>query len=133
MATPIISEIELLKILPHGSGIDTTWYFETHKNGNVTAHCSFHLMNDAGYYGWQNFRVRIFRHKSDKLNPLKGLCQGQTQVVHRRGDIDFEVNLTGRRIQRNSTYGLLDDLSENIGSALSEAKILTNRNETIPA
>lgn len=129
---PVITESRLEEILPHGSGIDATWSFETYENGNVTAYCSYHLMDEHGSYdGWQDFKVRIFRHTSDKLNPLKGPCEGKTQVVHRKGDIDYSVHLCGHRVRRNSAYGLVDYLTDTIGYALQEAGIGRMRHETI--
>ena len=128
---PIISEDKLLSLLPHGSGIDADWTVETHRNGNVTAYCSYHLMHEHGYYdGWQNFKVCVRRAKKDVCNPLKGPCEGKTQVLQRKGDTVVSVHLTGYRVGRNSANGLLDYLSELIGWSLES--VSTDRHELIP-
>ena len=127
-----ITEERLIDALPHGSGIDCNWSAETQKNGNIVASNSYHLMDDGGMYdGWQNFSVKLYRHKADKLNPLKGPCEGQVQVVHRKGDWDYSVHLTGCRVRRNSAYDLRNYLVECIGHALSEAGIVVGMGSEI--
>jgi hypothetical protein len=50
----------LVDILPHGSGIDAEWQIEQLRNGNVVANCSYHGMDEHGYYdGWQDFKIVI--------------------------------------------------------------------------
>jgi len=53
---------EILKIfgsLPHGSGIDGSWYLSFYKNTYVF-HGEYHTMNECGYYdGWVYFKIVI--------------------------------------------------------------------------
>lgn len=119
-----LADEQIINALPHGSGIDCTWQIE---RGVSCIWCfnSYHLMNDGGYYdGWQDFSVKLFAHKSEKLQPLTGPCAGKVQVVHRKGDIDFQFSLRGGRVRRNSALGLCDYLAEIIEYALSEAGII---------
>lgn len=109
----IISEDELINLLPHGSGIDSNWEVTIHKNGNVTAKNSFHSMDDSGGYdGFMPFIVRIFRVKKDRLNKLKGPCTGQWQIVNKKGDIDF--NLTCCDTRKVSFSGLKEELTDTV-------------------
>ena len=120
--------------LPHGSGIDAKWTHKTFKNGNVELYCGYHGMDENGFYdGWQDFKVKLFRHTKDKLNKLSGPCLGKTQVLYRTGDWDYSVHFTGYRNARNRSwgYGLLDYLSETIQYALSEAKIISPMRQEI--
>jgi len=84
---------DLLKdALPHGSGIDCEWEFIVYKNGNVDAVNSFHKMNENGMYvGFVDFRVKLFRHKKNVYNSLKGPLEGKVQIVHRKGDLDMDL------------------------------------------
>jgi hypothetical protein len=128
---------ELLEdVLPHGSGIDARWEFSRLKNGAIICRNGFHGMDEYGYYdGWQEFYVKLFEHKQDKLNSLSGPLSGKVQVLHRAGDLDFEVHLSGYRQPQSKawTYELKSYLSESMHYALFEAKILTNRHEVIEA
>lgn len=124
-----ITESELLEMLPHGSGIDCKWRFEP-IGGGVDCHNSFHLMDENGYYnGFADFTVRIFHHKKDVLNPLRGPCAGQTQVVHRKGDVDFKLITRGSKWKRNCAFGVDDYLHDTISFSLE--RILTKRHEII--
>ena len=50
----------LVDILPHGSGIDAKWQIDQLRNGNVVATCSYHGIDEYGYYdGWQDFKIVI--------------------------------------------------------------------------
>jgi hypothetical protein len=127
---------QLEEVLPHGSGIDSSWHFDRLKNGSIICSCSYHGMDQNGMYdGWQDFYVKLFSHKKDRLNPLFGPSLGKVQVLHRKGDIDFSVHFTGYRHSSSKSwmYGLKDYLEESIHYALSEAKILTNRHEVLEA
>ena len=56
---------ELLDKLPHGSGIDGSYYlnWDADPNKYIEFSCQFHLMNDNGYYdGWTDFTVRVYPH-----------------------------------------------------------------------
>lgn len=126
-----VTESELIDMLPHGSGIDCKWRVEPFGNG-VECHNSWHFMDENGYYcGYGDFSVKIFHHKKDVLNPLKGPCAGQVQVVHRKGDVDFKVICRGREWRRSVALGVADHIHESVYFALE--KILTKRHETIPA
>jgi hypothetical protein len=117
----------VIPALPHGSGIDAKWTHRTLKNGNVELYCSFHGMDENGFYdGWQDFKVKLFRHTQDKLNKLNGSSEGKVQVLHRAGQWDYSVHLTGYRQSRNTSwgYGLRDYLSELVDYALGEAKVI---------
>lgn len=123
---------EIIDALPHGSGIDAKWECIGDTKHRKEFRCAYHAMDENGFYdGWIDFSVIVFQHTSDKFNPLKGPCEGKTQVIHRRGDVDFRITGQFSANRRNSTYGLKDYLSETIHDALSEAKILTSRNEVI--
>jgi hypothetical protein len=127
-------ESVVIPALPHGSGIDAKWTHQTFKNGNVELYCGYHGMNEDGFYdGWQDFKVKLFRHNKDKLNQLR---DGRQQILHRVGDWDFSVHFTGYRNARNRSwgYGLLNYLSETIHYALTEAKVITPmRSEIVEA
>jgi hypothetical protein len=127
-------ESVVIPALPHGSGIDAPWTFKLLKNGNVELYCGYHGMDENGFYdGWQDFKVKLFRHNKDKINPLRDSRQ---QILHRTGDWDFSVHFTGYRNARNRSwgYGLLDYLYETIQYALSEAKVITPmRSEIVEA
>jgi hypothetical protein len=121
-------------ILPHGSGIDCKWHVEVSPSGNVVCSNSFHLMDENGMYdGWQDFTVTLFRHKRDRLHPLTGPCEGQVQVIARKGDWDFRLTFQKPVSRRPGAYGLRDYLEETIHHALSEAGILASHTEVIPA
>ena len=123
-----ITEERLLDILPHGSGIDCDWTFDRCQNGTIRCRNSYHVMDEHGSYcGYYDFTVHIFAHKSDERRELIGLCAGQVQIVHRKGDIDFRI--TSRMRERGNTYGLRDYLNESIGYALES--ILTSRHEVV--
>lgn len=126
---PVISEDNLLDLLPHGSGIDASWEIDTHKNGNITAKNSFHSMNDTGMYdGWMNFTVRIFRVKKNKLNKLKGPSEGKYQIVAKKGDIDFTVSCCESR--KASFYDLKNYLNDTLDTHL-ESIVTQLRYESI--
>ena len=124
---PTVSEERLQEVLPHGSGIDADWVIETCKNGTVVAHNSFHNMNDNGMYcGWTDFKVRVFRCTKDKIVPLFGPCDGQSQVVYRKGDIHMQVVCSNRGVLRDYLWEMID-------CCLSDAEITTQlRHERIP-
>ena len=125
----IISETDLLELLPHGSGIDCNWSIIEHENGNVTAKNSFHAMNETGMYdGYMDFTVKIFKVKKSRVNKLKGPCEGQYQVVAQKGDIDFKVSCNESR--KASFYGLKDYLVDTIDHALRSI-ITPMRSETL--
>lgn len=61
---------ELIKKLPHGSGIDGEWYLEETKD-KIYACNSFHVMDDYGYYvTWVDFCV-VFPKKNPKNFKVK--------------------------------------------------------------
>lgn len=124
-----VTESELREMLPHGSGIDCDWRFEPMKDG-IRCRNSFHFMDENGYYsGWGDFSVVLFHHKADVFNPLRGPCAGKTQVVHRRGDVDFKIVTHGSAWRRVAADGLADYIHESVYFSLE--KILTKRHETI--
>lgn len=50
----------LLKVLPHGSGIDCKWQFDYQKNGKIRAVNAFHCMDENGYYcGYADFTLTV--------------------------------------------------------------------------
>lgn len=118
---------ELINALPHGGGIDCAWRIKRTKT-RVLAYNSFHVMDDNGMYcGWQDFKVVIFAHKADKLNPLKGPSEGKVQVIHRAGDIDCKVQSMGGWRRDAAAYGLRDYLEDEIYHGLRESGVLTSR------
>jgi len=117
-----IDDETIIDALPHGSGIDASWNISRYDNGNVLAECSYHGMNQGGYYdGWQDFNIRLF-----PVIPPNS-CNGNYQP----DVIDFKLSLSGYRQQKNWTYGLRDYLEELIGYCLSEANILKGRTDDI--
>lgn len=119
----------LTYILPHGSGVDCHWEFDVLKNGNIVCYNSYHCMNQDGYYdGWVDFRVKIFRHTKDVYSVLSGTYSGKTQVIHRKGDLDF--TLTGDFHLRWNKYSYIKDyLWDIIAECLRP--ILTNHNKIL--
>lgn len=127
--TSIISEEDLLELLPNGSGIDCSWEITEHANGNVTAKNAFHAMDEhGGYDGYMNFSVKIFKVKESRLNKLKGPSEGQYQIVTQKGDIDFKVTCNENR--RASFHGLKSYLEDTIYQSL-ESIITPIRSETL--
>ena len=58
---------KLEEILPHGSGIDSDWYFEEKEN-KIIASCSYHCMDDVGYYdGWVDFSLTIPKNNPENF------------------------------------------------------------------
>jgi len=85
---------ELIEALPHGSGVDADWDVQVRKAlpSTIRFYNSYHHMNDSGMYCcWKDFHVRLFQHKRDVRNPLKGNCAGKVQILHRKGDWDFKI------------------------------------------
>jgi len=92
-----MTDEQIIDVLPHGSGIDGSWTIRRQKNGKVRCYCSYHGMDENGYYdGWQDFYVVLADHA-------------------------YDVHLCGYRVHRGWAYGLLDYLSEVVGCALEEA------------
>lgn len=54
---------ELLKVLPHGSGIDSDWKFSEFPMGSpdtIECYNSYHVLDGSGYYaGWIDFTVTL--------------------------------------------------------------------------
>lgn len=114
---PIITEEKLLELLPTGNGINSDWEITEHKNGNVTAKNSFHAMDEAGFYdGYMPFTVRIFQVTETRINKLKGPCEGQYQIVAKKGDIDFSLSCNDNR--QRSFIGLGDSLTDLLQNSL---------------
>ena len=85
-------------------------------------------MNDGGYYdGWEDFSFRLFKAKADKLHPLTGPCEGQVQVIHRKGDICWSGVRVSER--RSVAFGLGDYLNDVCYDAVKD--LLTKRHEVI--
>jgi hypothetical protein len=125
----IISKDDLIKLLPHGSGIDCSWEITLHRDGNVTAKNYYHAMNENGMYdGYMPFTVKIFRVKETRVNKLKGPCAGKYQIVAMKGDID--VKITCNESRKASFYGLKEYLEQTISFSL-ESIITPVRQETL--
>src|SRR5512138_2858581 len=59
-AKPIVDVKALADALPHGSGIDGSYYIRVSKNGNVQISTEFHDMDENGMYcGWTPVSVRL--------------------------------------------------------------------------
>lgn len=51
---------ELIKQLPHGSGIDSSWIIALTRSDVLFFSNSFHAMNEqGGYEGWIDFTVKV--------------------------------------------------------------------------
>jgi len=121
---PVVDPEAVVNKLPHGSGIDSMWGWNTFKNGNVTFYNSYHVMNEVGFYdGWEDFSVRVFKIKRTIINVLRGPCEGDVQVVFVEGDLDWQVRMSGTFRNEGSRYGVREDLEQIIEIAMSELKI----------
>lgn len=68
--------VNLVDLLPHGSGIDGAWRLEANKQ-NIYAYNSYHCMNDNGYYdGWANFTIVFPFISKNYANDFKLHFQG---------------------------------------------------------
>jgi hypothetical protein len=129
LPTGQVSLLELAEELPHGSGIDCQWDVDRTAHGNIYFHNEYHAMNDGGYYdGYYPFKVTLFRHRKDVLNPLSGPCAGKIQVLWRKGDLDFKV--TGIR---GKYHDALEWIHEGVSFAWEKYGIGKMRNERITA
>ena len=92
----------LLKVLPHGSGIDCRWQFDYQNNGKIKATNAFHCMNEGGYYcGYADFTLTV-----DLDKPA-----------------DFRLVFNGSESHRlNSKYTLKDYLEETFHYALTSTQ-----------
>ncbi len=122
-----INEIDLEKLrelLPHGSGIDGEWHIER-CGKRIVADCSYHRMDENGYYdGWQDFRVTLYTVPRTIEHALKGPCEGQTQIVARKGDTDFRLSFPGGFQRGVSGFGIREYLEETFQWAFSDAGII---------
>ena len=74
---------QLKEILPHGSGIDSDWEFEEHKNGNVTCKNYFHVMNEwGGYDGYMPFKFTLYLNKENKIDFNKLICNENKRISY---------------------------------------------------
>lgn len=91
----------LLKVLPHGSGIDCRWQFDYQKNGKIKSTNAFHCMDENGYYcGYADFTLTV-----DLDKPA-----------------DFRLVFNGSDSHRlNSKHMLKDYLEETFHDALTSA------------
>jgi len=94
----------LADLLPHGSGIDADWHFTVTDRGSITAHNSYHAMDEyGGYWGWIDFSASL------RIDPRYGIVR----LVNVRNHADYIPSwLGGHRMQA-------DYLHETIDSALS--------------
>lgn len=100
----LFTESQLIESLPHGSGIDCKWTVEVAKNGSVVAYNSFHVMNDVGFYvGYQDFKVKLFRRKTDDIHYLR---DGRIQILSHKGDIEVVVQSVGGWRRDRAAYDL---------------------------
>lgn len=76
----------------HGSGFDTDYHVHVSRNGNVHVRTEYHATDENGCYnGWRPINLYLRRATSDKVIPLRGPCEGQTQTLYKRGDIIARV------------------------------------------
>lgn len=118
--------LNIFDALPHGSGIDYEWKGNKFENGTIYFFNSYHGMDEGGYNRIVPFRIRIFQHKKDELNPLKGPSEGKVQIVHKKDDWDFSVSMDNR-------WGDRDHIEESIGYALEKLGIGTMGMEIVDA
>jgi hypothetical protein len=117
-----ITAEQVMGLLPHGSGIDAKWEITKETPYTLRFDCSYHSMNDVGYYtSWHDFFVIISVSQKTVVHPLKGLCEGRFQVLARPGDATFSL--------RCRKKDLVDYLYETIYYSLGP--ILSIRNEII--
>lgn len=90
-STPVVDLLKLAECLPHGSGIDGSWYLTVRRNGDVGVMGEYHTMNDMGYYtGWINFRFALSKCRKCKFQQLSGPMTGKVQVTKRKGTVYLE-------------------------------------------
>jgi len=83
-----IEEI-LLKILPHGSGIDCNWEFEFFNNGSIKCKNFFHAMNNNGYYvKYIPISIKFFRHKKNEYNFFAD--KTKCQIIKLKDKLDYK-------------------------------------------
>ena len=68
---------QLREALPHGSGIDAEWQFDTASRGTIRAFNSYHLMVDGYYKAWADFYVTIEINEDGDLEPTNLHFQGR--------------------------------------------------------
>ena len=104
----MLDMVTLSNIVPHGSGIDSNWFYEKKKCGTIHVSNSYHHMNDAGYYtGYIDFTVIV---------PIKN-------------PLDFKLQFNGgNRAQYYSKRYMLreyleDTIYQSIAGGLEEGKV----------
>lgn len=102
---------ELEKVLPP----EYKWEFVKKEN---KIHC-------YGTYKGHQFRLVLFRHNKDVTRNLKS---GQTQILKKKGDIDFKIELL-QRTYLESPVDVVHTIEENVYSALLQGKVIVNRYE----
>lgn len=111
----IVDVKALAEALPHGSGLDTDWHMTVHSNGSVTCQTEYHTMDEyGGYAGWIPVRFILRKATDTREHALTGPCEGQTQVLYRKGD------MIGRFTARAEHADYLFDC---VSCALAEAGI----------
>jgi hypothetical protein len=83
---------EIIKLLPHGSGIDDSWDYEEYHNGNLRFFNSYHMMDEYGSYThWVPFSLKLRPCLKTICYPLKGPCEGRVAFTDVCGDILMDV------------------------------------------
>lgn len=72
----------LRDILPHGLGIDGSWFFQENKDGSVRCSNAWHAMNDGGYYcGWIPFTFTVrYRKGALECGYVRGAFKTNTRA-----------------------------------------------------
>ena len=83
----------LFELLPHGSGIDYTWYVHQQKSNPNRYQCSnaYHAMDENGYYNAvYDFTVYIdYDAKTDKFHIVRFSFHGQKELSDNYGLFDY--------------------------------------------
>lgn len=84
-----IEEI-LIKLLPHGSGIDCYWEFTWFKNGSLKCSNFFHAMNNDGYYvKYIPISIKFFRHKKNEYSFYAD--KTKCQIIKKKDKLDYTI------------------------------------------
>ncbi len=105
-------EEEIVKMLPHGSGIDCDWKVNQVKDLTFDCHNSYHAIDQNGCYcGYVDFIVRIDLLTKDFDVEV---CEQDIEAII--GDYDEYID--GDDVETNAPY--LDDLDEYLYQSVSQ-------------
>lgn len=133
-------EIEelLIKLLPHGSGIDCNWNFEFYNNGNIDCTNFYHVMNNNGYYvKYIPIKIKFYRYKKNiyryltnfwkrQHNRKYGLHKKSYQIIEKKDEINYKIFAP---TQDYYVYNLQDYLYQTMDSCLKPYITIKRNND----